>query len=274
MVKVRPPYLLVEARKTSILTFARYFGYNATATKTLNTVLGYSPTVPHWGWNGNARRYWDNQYAGKTRRIERQIHHYGAALNGLVLLSAFRNDPADTYLLRVGYGGITGPLSSINREGFASASFHSWPDTLRWDAYSGDYGPGFVGLALGSGTYLVHDKDLESMVVYGGTMTLTGEALTVIPQDAFRRRIFVGPMRLLVSIDAGVISSFSFRISDSILSLTLSRSGGPAALAAVMWLETTGSAKYIVTTPGLSQTRLGWRIPLGDSPVSVTVTAA
>ena len=38
----------------------RYFGFNATATKTLNTVLGYDPTVPHWGWNGNARRYWDN----------------------------------------------------------------------------------------------------------------------------------------------------------------------------------------------------------------------
>ncbi len=38
----------------------RYFGYNSTATKSLGTVLGFDPTVPHWGWNGNARRYWDN----------------------------------------------------------------------------------------------------------------------------------------------------------------------------------------------------------------------
>lgn len=29
-------------------------------TKTINSVLGYMPNVPHWGWDGNARRYWDN----------------------------------------------------------------------------------------------------------------------------------------------------------------------------------------------------------------------
>lgn len=38
----------------------RYFGLTNTVTKTVNSVLGYMPTVPHWGWNGNARRYWDN----------------------------------------------------------------------------------------------------------------------------------------------------------------------------------------------------------------------
>lgn len=27
--------------------------------KTVNSVLGYTPSVPHWGWHGNARRYWD-----------------------------------------------------------------------------------------------------------------------------------------------------------------------------------------------------------------------
>lgn len=37
----------------------RYFGFKATATKALDTVIGYDPTVAHWGWNGNARRYWD-----------------------------------------------------------------------------------------------------------------------------------------------------------------------------------------------------------------------
>lgn len=29
------------------------------ATKTVNSVLGYTPNVPHWGYNGNSRRYWD-----------------------------------------------------------------------------------------------------------------------------------------------------------------------------------------------------------------------
>lgn len=39
--------------------WSKYFGYNAMAEKTLGTVLGFQPTVAHWGWNGNARRYWD-----------------------------------------------------------------------------------------------------------------------------------------------------------------------------------------------------------------------
>lgn len=39
--------------------WSKYFGYNDTSEKTLGTVLGFQPTVAHWGWNGNARRYWD-----------------------------------------------------------------------------------------------------------------------------------------------------------------------------------------------------------------------
>ena len=82
-------------------------------------------------------------------RIERQGHHYGSGLNALPLLSHFKANPTDTYALRVGFAGNSGPLSNIDSEGFASASFHTWPDTLAWDAYSGDYGPNFVGLVLG-----------------------------------------------------------------------------------------------------------------------------
>lgn len=43
--------------------WSKYFGYEDTAAKTLGTVLGFQPTVAHWGWNGNARRYWDFLYA-------------------------------------------------------------------------------------------------------------------------------------------------------------------------------------------------------------------
>ncbi|PSR75841.1 hypothetical protein BD289DRAFT_418703 [Coniella lustricola] len=39
--------------------WSKYFGDEATADKTLATVVGFQPTVAHWGWNGNARRYWD-----------------------------------------------------------------------------------------------------------------------------------------------------------------------------------------------------------------------
>ncbi|KAK8067859.1 hypothetical protein PG996_006971 [Apiospora saccharicola] len=250
----------------------------STALKTVNSVLGFMPAVPHWGWNGNARRYWDNIYGGKLQRIERQIHHYGSGLNSLVLLSAFRSNPSDTYLLRVGYAGVSGPLSSIHADGFASASFHSWPDTLKWDGYSGDYGPNFVGLALGSGTYVVDMGDGEGgigLTAFGGSLTVeSGGKVTVTTSDPVKRRVFIGPLGVLLNVDAGIISEFSYEAGGSI-SVTLSQlSGVPKADAAVLWIETpSSSANYTVTTPGLQKIRGGWKVSL-STDVTVRISPA
>ncbi|KAI2627738.1 hypothetical protein GGR54DRAFT_652556 [Hypoxylon sp. NC1633] len=277
--------------------WAKYFGFTNTATKTVNSVLGYMPTVPHWGWNGNARRYWDNIYGGKLRRIERQIHHYGSALNAQVLLSAFRSDPSDTYLLHVGYGGASGPLSNINSAGFASASFHSWPDTLRWDGYSGDYGPGFLGLVLGSGTYVAAHETF-GLLAYGGVLSTSSSsslssstAPTATEKEGQKddalfsvrvtapvsRRIFIGPLGVTITADAGSIREFSYSGSSGGISLTLTQgqvSGAPRAAAAVLWIETNdASASYVVSSPAATRQRLGWRVPLaaeGDVVVELT----
>ncbi|KAI1385687.1 uncharacterized protein F4822DRAFT_351353 [Hypoxylon trugodes] len=245
--------------------WAKYFGLTNTATKTVNSVLGYTPTVPHWGWNGNARRYWDNIYGGKLKRIERQIHHYGSALNALVLLSAFRSNPSDTHLLHIGFGGTSGPLSSINEAGFASASFHSWPDTLKWDGYSGDYGPGFLGLVLGSGTYVAeHEK--FGLLVYGGTVEdMVGDGrVEVQVNGAVGRRLFIGPLGVTVTLDAGSVRSFSYAGDSGAISVVLTQlTGGPKAAAVVLWVETNDSkVKYTVLSPKVTQERLGWKIPL------------
>lgn len=54
-----------------------------------------------------------------------------------------------------------GALMNIDREGFASAAFHSFPSTLKWDAYSGDYGPNFFGHALNAATYVVNHPEFD-----------------------------------------------------------------------------------------------------------------
>ena len=157
--------------QAEVYAWMRHFGYQRQADVTREVILGYDPTLPSWGYNGNARRYWDFLYGGKTRRIERQIHHYGSTLNAVPLFDAYRADPSDLHLLRVAYGGLLGGITNIDREGFSSAAFHAWPDMMRWDAYSGDYGMGFYGHAIASATYLVQDPTF-GWLAFGGNLEI------------------------------------------------------------------------------------------------------
>ncbi|KAI3574105.1 hypothetical protein IWW34DRAFT_885371 [Fusarium oxysporum f. sp. albedinis] len=245
--------------------WTRYFGFNDSVQKTINSVLGYVPNVPHWGWNGNARRYWDFIYAGKLQRIERQIHHYGSGLNSQVLLSAFRDNPSDSYLLRVGYAGSFAPLTNINQDGYPSAAFHSYPDTLKWDGYTGDYGGGFIGTVLNSGTYVTDDKDL-GMIAFGGTLLIEGDQYTVQPKDAVRKRVFIGPLKIMITVDVGSITKFTFDTARKTVQVTLSQTkGSPKAAKAAVWIESTGAQKWQVNAKGAKKGRGGWIIPLPSS---------
>ncbi|KAH8124776.1 hypothetical protein LI328DRAFT_167164 [Trichoderma asperelloides] len=217
-----------------------YFGLTNTTSKTLNSVLGYVLAVPHWGWNGNARRYWDNIYGGKLQRIERQIHHNGSALNALVLLSAFRSNPSDIYLLRAVYGGISGPLSSIHQDDYVGASFHSWPDTLQWDGITGDYGAGFLGMVLGIGAYVVEDPTW-GLLVFGETIDTKGDLKTVPTTDPVRRRVFIGALNLELEVDAGFIEAVSFTNGCGDIEIQVSQNPSqPQADKIVLWVESGG----------------------------------
>lgn len=216
------------------------------------------------------------RYGGKLQRIERQLHHYGSGLNALVALSAFRSNPSDNYLLRIGYGGMNGPLSNIHADGFAAASFHSFPETLAWDAYSGDYGPNHLGLILGTGTYLAEDEDL-GLVAYGGSVDVSSDGTVVVtPRDAARRKVFVGPLGLLVEVDAGVIQSFSYTRDSATVVVTLGQLQDVLKTnSTVMWLSRENAdAGYSVTGTGVTKARLGWQIPLGSDAVSVNLVPA
>lgn len=189
-----------------VYAWCKHFGYEDKARVSLDSIMGYMPTVPHWGYNGNARRYWDFLYGGKLPRIERQFHHYGSGLNALPVLAEYREHPDDLYLLRVGSGGTMGALSNIDREGFASAAFHSFPSTLQWDAYSGDYGPNFLGHALNAATYVIEHPDW-GWQCFGGNLTRDGDWVRVQPRDSLRRRVYVAPLGLWLTLDAGAFES-------------------------------------------------------------------
>ena len=185
-----------------VYAWTKYFGYQDKAKVTLDAILGYDPTIPHWGYNGSARRYWDFIFAAKDRRLERQLHHYGSGLNAIPVLAEYREHPDDFYLLRVGYGGTMGALTDIDQEGFAAAAFHSFPDMLRPDPLSGDYGPNFFGHAWNTATYIVHHPEF-GWLAFGGNMKAQGNSVTVTPLDSFRSRTYIAPLGLWLTLDAG-----------------------------------------------------------------------
>ncbi len=253
-----------------VYAWSRYFGNDETADVTLNAILAYMPTVPHWAYNGSARRYWDFVYAGKLSRIERQLHHYGSGLNAIPVLSEFRANPDDLYLLRVGHAGLMGSIANITYEGFAPAAFHSFPSTLRIDGINGDYGPGFFGYAANTGTYVKYDEEF-GWLAFSGEIEENGALVNVRPTNAARSRVYLADLGLWLTLDAGRFELIEFNVTNGEVAVHLEpatahttrallRIEQPAAVEGVATFEAAGSFEI---------ERGAVVIPLGDEASSV-----
>lgn len=111
-----------------------------------------------------------NSYGGFSQGTERCLHHYGAPLNSIPVLDAYRASPDDTYLLTVGIGAVTGTLTAIVNNGSSTMAWHGAANLLVQDPTNCDYGVGFYGHARNVGMFVVsQDKapvGLSSMACY------------------------------------------------------------------------------------------------------------
>lgn len=224
-----------------VYAWCKYFGFEDKAQVSLNSILGYMPTLPHWGYNGNARRYWDFLYGGKLTRIERQLHHYGSGLNAIPVLSEYRQHPEDFYLLRVGYGGMMGALTNIDQEGFASVAFHSFPSALKWDAYTGDYGPNFFGHALNTATYIIDHPEF-GWQAFGGNAKREGDWVHVQTLDSLRKRVCIAPYGLWLTLEAGAFERVEINTRTHAIRVGLAKAT-PSTKLARLRIEHTVSKK-------------------------------
>jgi hypothetical protein len=251
-----------------VYAWCRYFGYDEKALVTLNAILGYMPTVPHWGYNGSARRYWDFMYAGKLRRLERQLHHYGSGLNAIPVLTEYRSHPDDLYLLRVGYGGLLGAIANVTQEGFGPSGFHAYPSTLRIDGYSGDYGPGFFGHAVNAGTYVVRHPEF-GWLAFGGNLSVDGDTVRVTPLDGARRRVYLAPLGLWLTLDAGTFERVEFTGTTVRVALGPATPHTPVARLRVGQPAEVEGVGTIAPTNDWRVERGAFVIPLSGSPTVV-----
>ena len=203
-----------------VYMWSDYFGYTDKAKITLDAILAYMPTMPHWAYNGNARRYWNFLYGGKLSRVERQIHHYGSTLNAIPVLEQFRKTPDDFHLLKVGYGGLLGGISNITQDGFGPSAFHSYPETLQIDYLSGDYGSGFFGYAVNTATFITNDQEL-GWLAFGGNLKENGVVVEVEITTASKSKIFIAPKKLWLTLDAGTFKKVSYNTKEDTVEITL-----------------------------------------------------
>jgi hypothetical protein len=82
------------------------------------------------------------------------------------------------------------------------SAFHAYPSTLRADGISGDYGPGFFGHTVATGVYLDRHPEL-GWIAFGGNFTVEGDMVRLRPLDSARSRVYLAPLGLWLTLDAG-----------------------------------------------------------------------
>jgi len=254
-----------------VYMWSKYFGFDEKAMVTLRAILAYMPTVPHWGYNGSARRYWDFLYAGKLSRVERQLHHYGSSLNSIPVLHAYKENPDDFYLLRVGHGGVIGAISNITQDGFAPCAFHSFPSTLEIDGISGDYGPSFFGYSVNTATFLTHHYEF-GWLAFGGNVSEIKGWISVDVTTAAKSTVYIAPLGLEFQLDAGKFKSIAYNpVSKEVrVELESQNSFTPEALLRVKdYVD--GSHERFAIGKLKTNSRGLYVVPLKKKPVSFVV---
>lgn len=174
-----------------VYTWCNYFNDSKKALQTVRAIMAYTPSLPHWGYNGAARRYFDSFVYGKWYKISREFNHYGSSLNAIPILDYYReHNSNDLYQLQVGYAAATSPLTSINPQGFGSMAFLADPQIMDFEPYTGDFGQAFYGYAHEAGQYAYYDSE-KGWLSFGGNVDYHKQDLVLTPQDAFRKRIFI-----------------------------------------------------------------------------------
>lgn len=203
-----------------VYAWMKHFGFQEKADVTLNAILGYDPAIPHGGYNGSARRYWDFIFAGKYRRFERQLHHYGSSLNAIPVLSEYREHPGDFYLLRVGYGGTMGTLTDIDEEGFLAPAFQ--PSQTCSDL------TGFRATTARTSLVTPGALPRTSSIIpssggwhLGATFAWKGQAVKVTPLDPFRMRAYLASAGLWLTLDFGQFEAFELNTKTGAIRLGL-----------------------------------------------------
>ncbi len=254
-----------------VYTWTRYFHDDDKAQVTLNAILGYTPTVPNWAYNGAGRRYFDAPVNGtRWPDIVRMTNHYGSSINSIPILDAYRRNPGNLRLLRVGYAAMSQVAANIDAQGFGSYGFDADPRILQFDPYTADYGIAFYGYAHNTGSYVMNDPEF-GWLGFGCNVLAEKNSITILPRDGFRSRVFVAPLHLWLTLDSGTLEIIRFNLITRQVELSLSPLT-PGTPSAYLRIETTVAASpHYVPARQTPAVRDSYVIRLASAPTVVVL---
>lgn len=152
---------------------------------------------------------------------------------------------------------------------------------MKWDGYSGDYGPNFAGLSMGIGTFIVNHPDF-GWQAFGGTVTSTSPAVVVQVRDPVRRRVFIAPLGALLSLDAGAFSTISYNPTDKTVAITVTpapdgatgAASAPNARVLVAQTATISGVNLLRPTTSVPTDAGAYTLTYSNGVASLTFTAA
>jgi hypothetical protein len=169
---------------------------------------------------------------------------------------------------------MMGSLANIDQDGFPSMAFHTFPDTLKWDPISGDYGLNFFGHAYNSATYVVNHPDF-GWQAFGGNLAASGNSVSVTVLDSLRRRIYLAPFGLWLTLDAGQFQKVEFDTQTRNVQVTLAPSDSttPSARLRIEQPAAVTGVGNFAPTGTFSEERDAYVVPLGSSATVVALAA-
>jgi len=122
------------------------------------------------------------------------------------------------------------------------------------------------------GTYIVDHPDY-GWQAFGGNVRTAGGAVVVEPKDDFRRRVYVAPLGLFLTLDAGAFRSVAIHPQTHAIDVTLDPAD-PYTPAARLHVEQPAKLAGIGTfapPATVPQDRGTYVIPLGAEAVTVSL---
>lgn len=128
-------------------------------------------------------------------------------------------------------------------------AWHGDPSLLRRDGYSGDYGVGLYGYWRSAAAYVdcVSPRGWECMLCDiisteplatsgRGAYTPCSGRVVIAPREAFRRRAYVAPIGLTLSVEGAQLVHLAYDGKREAVSLTLGRQEAAASVEATLFL--------------------------------------